>query len=949
LHTPGSGRQELRVERCRGQELGVDLRALEPLAAAVGPLAVVDLETTGLVEDPGAEILELGAVLIEPGAPQLAVLHSLVRPSRPIPRVVERLTGLTDADVAGAPAIAEVARPISDALAGRTLIAHNADFERRFLARFVSRELGDARYLDTLDLLALTHPDAPDLRLESFTRRLLGSEERHRALDDALDTTRVLVRVAQGASGGERRYATARLAIARFAPDSAWLALLGEAPAAEAGGDGAQFVEVGDTSESPVPFDEDAIAAALADEARGRRHLPGYRVRREQIELARQFVRNLSDGGSLLLEGGTGVGKSFAYLAAAIPFALERAEAGRVEPVVVSTRTKLLQDQLLQKDIAAAARFLGYPELRALSIKGRANYVCERRLEAVLAEARDQNLFAEDRLAYGVLLACAHTRPHGEVGTVPSALVWRYPRLRELLRRSVAVRAEQCSREQCAVRRDCPFGRRRAALAEAHLIVANHDLLLRWPPDYPSFRHVVADEGHELAGVADEVYAIEVRPEEVLERVDELFGRSGQAGGSTRALLPPDRGEADREVAVVGRHALAMDFAALGRCLADHAGEWGELELPSGAPELLPEAADQAETLAQRLCQVARVAEQRDGMRSDGDPETSNAVVKAVEALRSAAAGLRQAFCDETEDAVSAFEGIERPWDRWRLAIRAVCPAESFHERFLSRLDSFSVVSASLFVGGDAFAALGELEIEERSSLPLAKVSVESPFPYSENMRVLALEGGGDLVAEMAEVLAEVARQLGGRTLGLFTSLRRMRQVADLLAQKLRGQGFDILVPRRASDDPGALVGRFSRARGGAILLGARTFWQGLDIPGDALQAVVIEKLPFEVPTELRKRRELRLRQEGLDAFDRFTLGKMLLHLKQMTGRLIRTEDDRGIAVIVEGRTQRRYFPSLNQSLPRGVTVRVSRRAEIGDVFREIGLGDPLTHCDLES
>jgi len=265
----------------------------------VGPLAVIDLETTGLAEDPGAEILELGAVLIEPGAPQLTVLRSLVRPSRPLPRVVERLTGLTDDDVAGAPAIAEVARPLSDALAGRTLIAHNADFERRFLARFVSRELGEARYLDTLDLLALTHPDAPDLRLESFTRRLLGSEERHRALDDALDTTRVLVRVALGASGGERRYATARLAIARFAPDSAWGALLGDAPAIEVGGDGAQFVEVGDSSESPVPFDEDAIAAALADQTRGRRHLPGYRVRREQIELARQFARNLADGGSI--------------------------------------------------------------------------------------------------------------------------------------------------------------------------------------------------------------------------------------------------------------------------------------------------------------------------------------------------------------------------------------------------------------------------------------------------------------------------------------------------------------------------------------------------------------------------------------------------------------------------------------------------------------------------
>jgi Rad3-related DNA helicase len=122
-------------------------------------------------------------------------------------------------------------------------------------------------------------------------------------------------------------------------------------------------------------------------------------------------------------------------------------------------------------------------------------------------------------------------------------------------------------------------------------------------------------------------------------------------------------------------------------------------------------------------------------------------------------------------------------------------------------------------------------------------------------MRVAAFSSRGELEGEMAETLTELTRLLGGRTLGLFTSLRRMRDVDARLAENLRGEGFDILSPRRANDDPAALVERFTRAAGGSVLLGARTFWQGLDIPGPALQAVVIEKLPFEVPTELRKRR----------------------------------------------------------------------------------------------
>ncbi|MEE2664718.1 MAG: helicase C-terminal domain-containing protein [Myxococcota bacterium] len=926
----------LSIEEQDPAQVGIDLSAVEELVGQLGPLAVIDLETTGLPDDPAAEILEFGLVLLDPG--RVATFQSLVRPSQPLSLLIQRLTGLCDEDVADAPMLRTVAPVVRDALAGRTLIAHNAEFERTFLTRCVDSRLDESSYLDTQDLLALTHPDAPDLRLESFTRMLLGAEEQHRALEDALDTARVLSRIGLGVRQGEARYLTASRAVLGYAPSSPWLALLGKELVVE-DDEPSQFVHIGESREKPVPFDEDAIAEALADEERGRRYLPGYRARAEQVELARQFVRALDDGGALLIEGGTGVGKSLAYLAAAIPFAMERAAGGVNEPVVISTRTKLLQDQLLLKDIAAAARFLGHPDLRALSIKGRANYVCERRLESVLAEGREPSIFEADRMAYAVMLGCARTRPHGEVGTLPAALLRRYPPLRDLRRRSVATRAQQCSREECARQRSCPFGRRRAGLAKAHLVVANHDLLLRWPPDYPPFTHAIVDEGHELAGVADEVYAITVRPDEVLEAIDEIYGRSGERNRS--GLLPRSKTRAAAKDVVAWRRSIALDLSALGRTLADHASEYGEVQLPQYPEKVLPEAAALAETAARRLGQVADHASSLDdgGEEWDEAGEGMSAVAKVVGELREAAHGLRLAFADESGDSVSAFERLEPPYDRWRLAIRAVSPAAAFHESFLQRLESFTAVSASLFVGGDAFAALGELEVEERSLLPTGRVSVESPFPYAEHMRVAVLKTDADqVVPETAAVIADLARALGGRTLGLFTSLRRMNQVAELLDQELRGEGFEILAPRRASDDPAALVQRFTRVRGGAILLGARTFWQGLDIPGEDLQAVVIEKLPFEVPTELRKRREARIRESGGSPFERFALGKMLLHLKQMTGRLIRSEEDRGIVVIVDGRPDRRYFAKLQQALPRGVAVRVALRSELSGMLQEIGL-----------
>ena len=359
-------------------------------------------------------------------------------------------------------------------------------------------------------------------------------------------------------------------------------------------------------------------------------------------------------------------------------------------------------------------------------------------------------------------------------------------------------------------------------------MVANHDLLLRWPPDYPNFTHAIVDEAQELAGVADEVYALEVRPEAVIERIDDLFGGSpGRGRWGSPARVP-----IDTEQAAIWRQDVMQDLQALGSLFGERAGEFGSAELPPRAARALPQAAQLARMTAQRIEMLAATAAELDAQRDDAEEEDET-VTRALGELRDAASALRLAFDeDETEDVVAGFEELSPPFDRWRLALRQVSPAQSFHEGFLQKLESFSCVSASLFIGGDAFAALGALEVDSRSELPCWRESVESPFPYAEHMRVVELREPGDLVETTAAVIEDLARALGGRTLGLFTSLRRMRDVRDRLDEALRGEGFDLLMPRRATDDPAALVQRFRRASGGSVLLGARTFWQGLDIPG---------------------------------------------------------------------------------------------------------------------
>ena len=964
---------------------GAHFEALSAWLAGVGPVAIVELRVSGSPTSFAAEVRELGVVLLEPGERELSTLSLQLDPTRPAPL-----------------------HELRELLGGHAMVALEAERTRAFLERDLVRDRGVAparegsRTLDVQELFALCHPDASDLDLGTLCRILLAREAGVSALARAVDVGCLLSAVAIAARAGEPRYRVIERILAERLPGSPWRPLVdpdarptpAEAapvldfaafarrafaaqqtalppasplPAASlraaVRGDPEpeeRYLAIGASEEQPVPFEIGAIAAALADAERGERHFPGYRVRKEQIELARQFVHVLQDGGVAKLEGGTGVGKSLAYLAAVIPFAMARAAAGEREPIVLSTRTKLLQDQLLHKDIAAAARFLGHPGLRALSIKGRANYVCERRLAAVLADGGDPGLSPGLEADFALLEACARIRPAGEVGTVPAALVRRSPRLRELLRASVAARADQCSREQCGHEQRCPFGRHRRALAKAQLVVANHDLLLRWPPDYPAFSHVVADEGHELGGVAEEVYSIRVRPEDVEERLELLFGapaRRGQRRHASRGLVARSATKSADAALDRNRHDLRLELTGLGSNMAAFADAYGGTELPNEAGRERPAAARLATSAAQRIEALANHAlregpERRfeTGATSSGrsvpglrdlasEEESLRGIATQAEALIAAAQGLRLAFAVENDAYVGAFEGLENPFDRWSLVLRPVDPGPSFRDEFLGRVESLAVVSATLFVGGDDHAALGEIGLADAGAPSYFSYSVPSPFPYAQAMRVVALAGEASLVEETAQALAILARRLRGRTLGLFTSLSRMREVAERLTALLEGEGLEILVPLRASDDPGGLVDRFRKLRGAAVMLGSRRYWQGIDVRGDDLQAVVIEKLPFEVPTELRRRRDLRLRARGEDPFDRAALGHMLLHLKQMVGRLIRSETDRGLVVIVDARPGRGYFKRLADALPDGVAVERAGLADLVRIVGELGLG----------
>ena len=236
------------------------------------------------------------------------------------------------------------------------------------------------------------------------------------------------------------------------------------------------------------------------------------------------------------------------------------------------------------------------------------------------------------------------------------------------------------------------------------------------------------------------------------------------------------------------------------------------------------------------------------------------------------------------------------------------------------RIETLFGTSATVAVGADSRGALGSLELAERAGGRFEmEAPIESPFDYEHNLRVVFVNDATDpsrLVDRTVSALATVARQLGGRTMGLFTSRDRLAQAADKLDEVLAPEGISIIAPSTGNADPHDLVRTFMETEH-AVLLGARAFWQGVDVPGDACQAVVIEKLPFDVPGDplIQRRMEL-VDREGGHSFPDYMLPRMLLRLKQMVGRLIRTPSDRGIVVVVESRADKRYFRKLQDALP---------------------------------
>ncbi|MCA8975700.1 MAG: ATP-dependent DNA helicase [Planctomycetes bacterium] len=619
------------------------------------------------------------------------------------------------------------------------------------------------------------------------------------------------------------------------------------------------------------------------------RRLPGFEVRPQQIELAAAIERAFADGRHLVAEAGTGTGKSFAYLLPAAMWADRHQGQG---PVVISTRTIALQEQLEQKDLPFLHAVLPF-EWSSVTAIGRNNYVCLRRMHLA---TREQGLFDDpDRGAELQQIVDWSVRARDgtrhELAPPPSPEVWE----------EVQAEHGNCLQRACKHYDQCHWQRARRRMQTAQVLVVNHslyfaDLALRiaGASYLPEHRVVIFDEAHHLERVATESLGLRLGPRTIHWHLRRLHSRRGD-----RSLLQRHGTPAARLLWEEVRQHNDGFFEWLTERLQSAAGGQGGLALHD---EPLPEPLTPTlRALGEEVATAAIRAEQVD-VRME---------------LQARASGI-ESLCAILATLCRPDPRAETPLVRWlepsrHGAILCAAPLDvsaTLRQHLFGNGPTSVLVSATMGTGDDAeFRWFRQrLGLERATALQL-----DSPFDYDRAVEIVIEEAMPDPTqqerafrVEAAERTARHILDNGGHALVLCTSWAMVREFAERLRPRLEFEGIELLVQGEAPLNH--LLAK-KRDVPTSVLLGTDSLWEGIDVPGEALSLLVITRLPFQNPSHpLTKARLSNLARQGKEPFADHSLPEAILKFRQGFGRLIRNEHDRGKVVILDPRVRTKAY-----------------------------------------
>ncbi len=911
------------------------------------PIVSIDIETTGL--DPQKDaIIEIAAVRFN-GKRVEDEWSTLINPNRHIPEQITQLTGINDAMVRQAPRIQDVLTDLQTFVGDLPILGQNVRFDLGFLRKQRILTLNQA--IDTYEMASVLLPSASRYNLGALGQILgIPLAATHRAMDDAKVTHGVFIRLLELAQELPFELLDE---IVRFGEPLDWDGNLAfqmalKAKIQEQGSSKAKRVsankrrntgpmfEGGDQDsqpigpvKTPIPLDVDEVASILEYGGPFSRYFENYEQRPEQVEMLRAVTDALSYSGHLLVEAGTGVGKSFAYLVPSSLFAIQNNTR-----VVVSTNTINLQDQLIQKDIPAVREALGI-DLRAAILKGRGNYLCPRRLELMRKQTpRD----IDEMRVLAKVLVWTLTNTNGDrtelnLTRPAEKMVWAH----------LSAEDEACSGENCASRMGgtCPFYRAKQAAQNSHVLVVNHALLLAdvatGSKVLPEYQYLIIDEGHHLEAATTGAMSFRLSQNDFERMVKEVGGSSSGVLGhllstARDSLKPSDYAKLTQAVHRASDLTFRLDnqgrdfFAGLnefmvlqqeGRARSQYsyqirilpstrtASGWDNVEISwNSAGETMRLLLNILGEIYQGIAQLYA-----DGVDELEDPMGS--LSNLFRRLSEAEAAVSGMIHDPQELTIYWIE-VQSNGNRLTLNTAPLHIGPMIQKYLWHEKDSVVVTSATLTAAGDFTYLKNTLQAQETDELTLG-----SPFDYQSAALLYITKDIPEPNAPGYEqavnrAVAQTAIATGGRMLVLFTSYAQLKRCSQAISGLLREHDIQVYEQGEGAS-PNALLDAFKNAPQ-AVLLGTRSFWEGVDVPGDALQAVIITKLPFDVPSDPI----VAARSETFEEpFSEYSLPEAILKFRQGFGRLIRSASDRGVVAILDRRVlTKQYGRYFIESLP---------------------------------
>jgi ATP-dependent DNA helicase DinG len=905
-------------------------------------IVAIDIETTGLDNNRDA-IIEIGAVRFN-GKRIEDEFSTLINPDRHIPEFITGLTGIDDSMVRQAPKLKDIIHELDAFVADSPIIGHNIRFDLGFLQK--SGLLEQNHVIDTYTLASVLMPSASRYNLGALGQQLgILLPATHRALDDAKVTHAVyehlfdmakelpLEVVQEIIKHGEPLdwdgdYFFQQVTRAKSSEGVKPRKVRSKSPEVFLEEDQGKNLALKKVEE-PKPLDEEEVAAILEYGGPFACYFESYEHRPEQVAMVRSVTNALSFGRHMLIEAGTGVGKSFAYLVPAAYFALLNNTR-----VIVSTNTINLQDQLIKKDIPTLREALRL-DLRAATLKGRSNYLCPRRLHNM-----------------------RHFGPSNadELRVLAKVLVWQLqnqsgdrnelnltgPAEREAWVK-LSAEDDACTTETCIARENgtCAFHRARTSAQNAHILVVNHALLLSdvatGSKVLPEYDYLIVDEAHHLESATTNALSFKMTQFDLTRLLKEIGNTSSGVLGHLLSLMgasgrPSDRAALAQKIEHTTTQVFRLEqlnfdfFSTLGKFAAfqregqpqsNYAWqarilpatrkltEWEEVEMIWGQT---------SETMRHLLKSLESLYKIASELYSDGNEEIEapmgdlGNIVRRMTEMHNNLTGL---VLDPSATTVYWIE-VKPKDERLSLNAAPLHVGGLITEYVWNQKSAAILTSATMTTHGEFNYLRNRLGAEMADELALG-----SPFDY-ESSTLLFI--GTDMPEPnqanyeqmINRAIVSTAKATGGRMLVLFTSYAALKRAAQGIAAPLARENIFVLEQGEGASANTLLESFKSSER--AVLLGTKAFWEGVDVPGEALSVVVITKLPFDVPTDPL----IAARSETYeDPFNEYYLPEAILKFRQGFGRLIRTQSDRGVVVILDKRVMTKQYGRLFlESLP---------------------------------